>query len=55
MPLGSCTSAQSENESRLNDISAYNAPTINNVPSATTAAKTLSSTRRNFQNYQKIE
>lgn len=55
MPLGT---NQNENESKLNEISAYNNVLSSPITSnnAVVASKnTLSSTRRNFQNDQKIE
>ena len=54
MPLGSC--AQSEADSKLNDISAYNNVVSSPVTSSNPIQKNgSSSTRKNFQNYQKIE
>jgi hypothetical protein len=54
MPLGSC--AQSEADSKLNEISAYNNVICSPTTSSNPIQKTnSSSTRRNFQNYQKIE
>jgi hypothetical protein len=54
MPLGSY--AQSEAESKLNEISAYNNVVSAPVTTSNSIQKTnSSSTRRNFQNYQKIE